>query len=99
MAAYSDYLDQNGQDPSATFLGTYNGGHVFTANGNTGNSAAKSGKFRSKNCVYEEKSDAEGPDPMVKEISMNDVLEKIRRNRGDKQTWTDDKLRQLTKSR
>jgi hypothetical protein len=37
--------------------------------------------------------------PLSKELSMDDVLDKIRRNRGDRQTWTDDKLRELTKSR
>lgn len=37
--------------------------------------------------------------PVTKELSMDDVLDKIRRNRGDRQTWTDDKLRDLTKSR
>ena len=33
------------------------------------------------------------------EISMIEVLEKLRRNRGDKQIWTDDKIRNLTKTR
>ena len=34
-----------------------------------------------------------------KECSMMEVLEKLRRNRGDKQIWTDDKIRNLTKTR
>ena len=60
---------------------------------NTGNSSAKNRQRLGNG------SNGHDSPSVAKEISLDDVLDKIRRNRGDKLQWTDDKLRNLTKSR
>jgi hypothetical protein len=35
----------------------------------------------------------------MRDVSMEDVLEKIQRNKGVKQVWTQQKIRELVKSR
>ena len=55
--------------------------------------------FRQKNASLGDKYEGGQADGSLREVSMEDVLEKIRRNRGDKQVWTQQRLRHLIKSR
>ena len=77
--------------------------NLLNNNNNNNTNNMKNNKFRSKNGSANNGtngSDKFMPEsPIIKELNMDDVLDKIRRNRGDKTTWTEDKLRDLTKSR
>lgn len=61
-------------------------------------SSRKSSILKTKNALLGDKHDGQNGGA-GRDVSMEDMLEKIRRNRGDKQVWTQQKIRDLVKSR
>ena len=80
---------------------TAHNNHISTVN--TGNTSSKTSRksslFKTKNALVGDKYEGYHGAGAVRDVSMEDVLEKIRRNREDKQVWTQQRIRELVKSR